>query len=70
MRIITSSNVSLWCNLVGFSAAILTGALFLFGAVVRGHKLRAQMRQRIPIGVIGAALLYFAISGLVHSLTR
>ncbi len=60
----------MWFDVVAFSAAILVGVLFLYGALVRGHKLHAKVTQRLLVGVVGAVLLYFAMHGLVHALAR
>ena len=62
--------VMMWFDIIAFSAAILVGVLFLYGALVRGHKLHAQVTRRLLIGVAGAVLLYFAMHALVRALAR
>ena len=61
---------SIWLEVVAHSAAIAVGLLVSYGALVRGRRLRAPMRQRVPLGVLGVALLYFSIHSLARVLTR
>lgn len=60
----------IWFNVIAYGCPIVMGMLFVYGAVVRGHRLHAPTIKRVIIGVIGAALLYFAVHGLVGEFTR
>ena len=67
---IASDKMPIWFNVIAYGCPIVIGTLFVYGAVVRGHRLHAPIIKRVLIGVIGAALLYFAVHGLVGEFTR
>lgn len=60
----------MWFDVVAFSAAILVGVLFLYGALVRGQKLRAQVHHRLLVGLIGVVLLVLGMRELMRALAR
>ena len=60
----------MWFDVVAFSAAILVGLLFLYGALVRGQKLRARAHHRLLVGLIGVVLLVLGMRELMRALAR
>jgi hypothetical protein len=57
-----------WFDIFGFSLAISVGSLFLYGALIRGWRMRARLLTRLLVGMLGFTLLYAGLHGLSGTL--